>query len=111
MNALNVILLILALLMGIFLVVAVVLQKAKGRGLSGAIAGGADTFFGKEQGPKVEKWMDRLTKIVGIAFVVLVVIVYVIQPDYASSTYASTDSWKGWSEFAKIFEEVSESTK
>ena len=66
MNAINIILQILLLLAGIFLVVAVLLQRAKGKGLSGAIAGGVDTFFGKEQGPKVDRLLNRLTIIVAI---------------------------------------------
>lgn len=104
MNAINVILQILLLVAGIFLVVAVLLQRAKTKGLSGAITGGVDTFFGKEQGPKVDRLLNRLTVIVAIAFVLLVVVVYVIQPDYASSTFASSGEWKHTSIFAGALE-------
>ena len=103
MNAINIILQILLLLAGIFLVVAVLLQRAKGKGLSGAIAGGVDTFFGKEQGPKVDRLLNRLTIIVAIVFVVLVLVVYIIQPDYASSTFASSGDWKTKSIFSGAF--------
>ena len=100
MNALNIILQIILLVAGLFLIVAVLLQRAKSKGLGGAIAGGVDTFFGKEQGPKMDRLLNRLTAIVAIAFVVLVVVVYVIQPDYASSTFASSGEWKDASIFS-----------
>ena len=105
MNALNIILQILLLVAGVFLVVAVLLQRAKTKGgLSGAIAGGVDTFFGKEQGPKVDRLLNRLTIIVAIVFVLFVVVVYVIQPDYASSTFASSGEWKHASIFSGALE-------
>ena len=37
------------LLMAIFLVVAILMQSGKDKRLSGTIAGGAETFFGKEK--------------------------------------------------------------
>lgn len=104
MNALNIIFQILLLVAGIFLVIAVLLQRAKTKGLSGAIAGGVDTFFGKEQGPKVDRLLNRLTVIVAIVFVLFVVIVYVIQPDYASSTFATSGDWVDGSAYSEIFE-------
>ena len=100
MNAINIILQVLLLVAGLFLVVAVLLQRAKTKGLGGAITGGVDTFFGKEQGPKVDRLLNRLTAIVAIVFVVLVLVVYIIQPDYASSTFASSGEWKHYSIFS-----------
>ena len=38
------------------------------------------------------------TTIVGVLFVVIVVVVYVVQPDY-SSDYANVDLWEGSSSF------------
>ena len=70
------------LLSAIFLVVAVTLQKSSDEGLSGTIAGGAETFFGKDSGSKIDKLLNKFTTIIGIVFVVLVLLVYFIQPDY-----------------------------
>ena len=89
------------LVMGAFLIVAVLMQHGKDHGLSGTIAGGAETFFGKDKGTRIDKMLGKLTTIVGIIFVVIVVIVYVVQPDY-SSDYANVDLWKSnssWSSY------------
>lgn len=59
------------ILLSISLVVLVLLQEGNSKGLSGAIAGGADTFFGKNKGRTVEAKLVKLTKIIGVAFFVL----------------------------------------
>ena len=82
MEVLNYILLGLLLLCGLLLIIAVRMQHGKSHGLSGAIAGGAETFFGKEKGTKIDKMLGKLTTVVGIIFVVLVLVVYFIQPDF-----------------------------
>ena len=86
------------LAMGAFLIVAVLMQHGKDHGLSGTIAGGAETFFGKDKGTRIDRMLGRLTTIVGIIFVVIVVVVYVVQPDY-SSDYANVELWQGNSSF------------
>ena len=86
------------LLMGAFLIVAVLMQHGKDHGLSGTIAGGAETFFGKDKGTRIDRMLGRLTTIVGIIFVVIVIVVYVVQPDY-SSDYANVELWQGNSSF------------
>ena len=68
---------------GIFLVVAVLLQQGKSKGgLSGTIVGGTETFYGKEHGIQRDKFLSRLTTIAAIVFVVIVLIVYIVQPDF-----------------------------
>ena len=90
------------LAMGLFLVVAVLMQHGKSHGLSGTIAGGAETFFGKEQGKRVDRWLGKMTTIIGIIFVLVVVVVYVVQPDY-ELTSQHQSVWKNistfWNEF------------
>ncbi len=49
----------------------VLLQEGNSQGLSGAIAGGAETFFGKNKGRTMEAKLVKLTKIVGIGFFVI----------------------------------------
>ena len=101
MNVLNIVLLIALLVMGLFLVVALLMQKGKG-GMGTAISGGtSDTYFGKESGANSQKKLSRLTAIVGVIFVAIVVVVYVIQPDYVTSTYQK-DFWKTYSIFSEI---------
>ncbi len=65
---------IVQLIAGLFLIVVVLLQSGKSAGLSGAISGGAETFFSKG---KAKTWDDKLakmTKWVALAFVVLTLV-------------------------------------
>ncbi len=79
MGALEIVFGIVLLLMAGFLIVAVLLQTGKEKGgLSGAIAGGADTFFGKNGGDKKQKRLSRWTTIVAIAFVIVVIAMYIL---------------------------------
>ena len=78
---LTIILCILLLVMAVFLTIAVLMQHGKSHNLSGTIAGGAETFFGKTKGRSVDAMLSKLTTIVAIVFVILVVIVYIMQPN------------------------------
>ena len=55
----------------ISIVILVLLQESKTEGLSGAIAGGAETFFGKNKGRTMEKKLVNLTKVFAVLFFVL----------------------------------------
>ena len=59
------------IVVSVLLVVLVLMQESRSAGLSGAIAGGADTFFGKGKGKSMEKKLEKGTKILAIAFFVL----------------------------------------
>ncbi|MBQ7821079.1 MAG: preprotein translocase subunit SecG [Clostridia bacterium] len=76
------------LLAALFLIVAVLMQNSKSHKLSGTIAGGAETFFGKSKGADVNKKLNTATIVVAVIFVVLVIVMYVIQPndDFLSLT-------------------------
>lgn len=84
---------ILLLIAGVFLVGAVLMQHGKSHGLSGAIAGGAETFFGKEKGRNWDKKLSRITTIVGAAFIVVVLVLYILIPEVKHSTIWSSDYW------------------
>ena len=79
------VLLAVLLLSAVFIIVAVVFQKSADEGLSGTIAGGNETFYGKEKSAHTDKLWFRLTLIVSIVFVAAVLLVYIIQPDYDGS--------------------------
>ena len=59
------------ILLSIAMVVIVLMQESRSAGLSGAIAGGADTFFGKGKGKSIEKKLEKITKILAVAFFVI----------------------------------------
>ena len=67
------------ILLAIFLVVAVLMQSGKDNRLSGTIAGGAETFFGKTKGKTIDRVLSKAPTVVAIVFVVLVLLVYVFQ--------------------------------
>lgn len=60
------------------LIVAVLLQSGKDKKLSGAIAGGAETFFGQGKGSKLDKVLPKITTAVAIVFAILVVVMYIV---------------------------------
>ena len=61
----------------LFLIVAVLMQNSQ-KGLSGAIAGGADTFYGKNKGKSKQKKLSKLTAIASIVFVVVALATFVV---------------------------------
>ena len=55
----------------IIIVIVVMLQQSQQQGLSGAIAGGSDTFFDKNKGRTIESKLATITKIVAAVFFVV----------------------------------------
>ena len=53
------------------IVVLVLMQQSRRAGLSGAISGGAETFFGKNKSNSVEAKLSRFTKILGVVFFIV----------------------------------------
>lgn len=62
---------IVQLLTCLFLIAVVLLQSGKKSGLSGAIAGGADTFLVKNKASTMDGKLAKLTKWVALVFVAL----------------------------------------
>jgi len=60
------------------MVVIVLLQSAKSAGLSGSIAGGAETFFGKNKGRTIDAMLSKYTTFASIAFIILSVVLYLL---------------------------------
>ena len=79
MTTLEIVLGIILLVGAVFLVVAVLMQHGKAKNLSGTIAGGAETFFGKTKGRAIDKVLSTVTSVVAVVFVALVLCVYVMQ--------------------------------
>jgi preprotein translocase subunit SecG len=71
MNAAMLILSIIMVILALFLIAVVLLQSGKTAGLSGAIAGGADTFLSKNKAKTWDAKLAKATKWVAIAFLVL----------------------------------------
>ena len=81
MTALNIVLAILLFLAAIFLIVAVLIQSGKDKGVSSAITGGAsETYYGRNKGKSKDKKLSLITTIVAIVFVLLAIVAYITQP-------------------------------
>ena len=90
------------LLCSIFIVTAVTMLKSSDEGLSGTIAGGSETYYGKDKSMRKDRVLSTWTLIVSIVFAIAVVVVYVIQPDFAESEN-NLEYWKKLSEYSSIF--------
>ncbi|EXX87912.1 preprotein translocase subunit SecG [Paenibacillus darwinianus] len=70
---------ILLIIFSIGLIAAVLLQKGKSAGLSGAITGGAEHLFGKQKARGLDLFLQRLTVGLAVGFFILSLIVaYVV---------------------------------
>ena len=92
------ILLSILLVCAVVITVAVTLQKSN-EGLSGTISGGSETYYGKDKSVQTGKKLFKITLIAALVFALAVLVVYVMQPDYA---YTQND-WTSISEFSSIF--------
>ena len=67
---------IIHLILSLILIVVVLLQSGKAQGLSGAIAGGSETFFGKNKGRTIDAILEKWTSVVAIGFLVTSVVLF-----------------------------------
>lgn len=79
MGTLKLVLTIVQVLAALFLTFVVLAQSGKSAGLSGAIAGGADTFLSKNKAKSWDAKLARWTKWVAIAWVVLTMALCLMQ--------------------------------
>ncbi len=61
-------------LLALALIAVVMLQSGKSAGLSGAIAGGADTFLSKNKAKSADARLARMTKWIAIVFMILTLV-------------------------------------
>ncbi len=67
---------IIHLILSLILIAVVLLQSGKAQGLSGAIAGGSETFFGKNKGRTIDAILEKWTSVVAIAFLVTSIVLF-----------------------------------
>ena len=73
-----IILTIIQVLLCLFLIAVVLLQSGKSAGLSGAIAGGMDTFMSKNKAKTWDAKLARWTKYVAIAFMIFTLVLCLV---------------------------------
>lgn len=74
MDILRTIVTILYIIICVALTVIVLMQEGKQAGLTGAISGAADTYWGKNKGRSMEGALEKSTKFLAVAFIVLSVV-------------------------------------
>ena len=70
---------IIQLLCGLVLIAVVMLQSGKSAGLSGAIAGGVDTFLSKNKAKTWDAKLAKWTKWVAIIFMILTLVISLVK--------------------------------
>ena len=65
------VLIIVQIIVSLVLTTVVLMQSGKEAGLSGSIAGGAETFFGKNKARTIDGMLSRLTTVLAILFIVI----------------------------------------
>lgn len=78
MSTLKLILTIIQLISGLAVTVVVLMQSGKSAGLSGAIAGGAETFLSKGKAKSLDAKLAKATKWFALAFVLLTLVLNLI---------------------------------
>lgn len=73
MGALRIVLTIIFILVSIVLATIVLMQEGKSAGL-GVISGAADTYWGKNKGRSLEGKLEKITKILAVAFMLMAII-------------------------------------
>ena len=75
MGTLKLVLTVVDVIAAVFLTAVIMLQSGKSAGLSGAIAGGTDTFLSKNKAKSWDAKLARWTKWVAIGFMVLSLVI------------------------------------
>lgn len=71
-------LIVMQIIVSLVLVVIVLLQEGKSAGLSGSIAGGAETFFGKNKGRSMDSILKKITAVAAVIFLITSVLLSIV---------------------------------
>ena len=78
MQAFAIILSIILFVLCILMTAVVLLQQGKTAGLSGAISGVAESYFGKNKARTMEGKLEGITKILAVAYIIIALILYFV---------------------------------
>ncbi len=62
----------------VIITIVVLMQEGRSQNLSGAIAGGAETFLGKSKGRTIEAKLERITKWLIVSFFIIVLAAFLV---------------------------------
>lgn len=78
MSTLTIIFAVLQVLSGLAVTAIVLMQSGKSAGLSGSIAGGAETFLSKGKGKDLDEKLAKMTKWFALAFILFTLVLQII---------------------------------
>ena len=79
MQTLQLIVQILHIIITVILIAVVLLQSGKQAGLSGSIAGGSETFFGKNKGRTIDAILSKWASVVAVLFLVTSIVLFLLK--------------------------------
>lgn len=74
----------------VVLVTIVLMQHGKQQGLSGAIAGGAETFFGKNKGRTIDAMLKKFTAVFAVLFIISSIVLTTVSVNEYKNAEAET---------------------
>ncbi|MBQ4647666.1 MAG: preprotein translocase subunit SecG [Clostridia bacterium] len=111
MTTLEIVIGILLFIMAIFLIVSILMQSGKSKKLSGTIAGGAETFFGKEKGQAIDRTLSKVTNVVSLIFVALILVLLFADAKNDAEANKNTDTGKSPEESTEEKADAAESSE
>ena len=78
MEALKIVLIVLEVIASLALILIVLFQSGKESGLSGALAGKADSYLSKNKGSNLDQMLASSTKWIALAWIVLTLVLSLI---------------------------------
>lgn len=69
---------ILHIIVCIAIIAVVLLQSGRSAGISGAISGGAETFFGKNKGRTIDAMLSKYTGVAAMVFLLTAIILTIM---------------------------------
>lgn len=78
MQAFAIILSIILFVLCIMMTAVVLLQQGKSAGLSGAISGLAESYYGKNKARTMEGKLERITKILAVVYIIIALMLYFV---------------------------------
>lgn len=78
MSVVSIVLVIIQLILALVLIAVVLIQTGKSAGLSGAIAGGSDTYLAKNKSRTRDAMLARWTKWIAAVFIILTLVLNIV---------------------------------
>lgn len=74
----DIVLSIFHIIVSIAMILVVLFQSGKTQGLSGSIAGGAESVFGKNKGRSIDEKLSKYTKYIAILFGISSIVLFIV---------------------------------